>query len=333
MRCLGELKWFLGVRVIRDWTAGAIWLLQDSFIDKVAAKFNLTQATGRYPPVPLVENYLQTSPDEPDAKRTHTYQQLVGSLAYISTFTRPDVARAHSVLARHLQNPGQKHMSAARHVWRYLVGSKYLAINASRRTRDNTTYVSQADNKIGTESIFYGASDAAFADDEATRQSSYGYLFKLYGMCIDWKATRQRCVTKSTTEAELVALSAAGGEMEWWNRVFNHIQFSPDIRPVIYCDNEQTVGIVTKQDDRLHTKLRHVDTHQMWLRQEVQANKLQVTWCPTTEMPADGLTKTLPRQRHNRFVKQLGLEDVQSHITGPTQTKHGPDPADLAGWY
>ena len=224
-------------------------------------------------------------------------------------------------------------MSAARHVWRYLVGSKYLAINASRRTRDNTTYVSQADSQIGTESIFYGASDAAFADDEATRQSSYGYLFKLYGMCIDWKATRQRCVTKSTTEAELVALSAAGGEMEWWNRVFSHIQFSPDIRPVIYCDNEQTVGIVTKRDDRLHTKLRHVDTHQMWLRQEVQANRLQVMWCPTTEMPADGLTKTLPRQRHDRFIKQLGLEDVQSHVTGLTQTKHGPEPADLAGWY
>jgi hypothetical protein len=108
-------------------------------------------------------------------------------------------------------------MLAARHVWRYLVGSKYLAINASGRTRDNTTYVSQADNKISTESIFYRASDAAFADDEATRQSLYGYLFKLYGMCIDWKATRQRCVTKSTTEVELVALSAAGGEMEWWN--------------------------------------------------------------------------------------------------------------------
>jgi hypothetical protein len=89
------------------------------------------------------------------------------------------------VLARHLQNPGQKHMSAARHVWRYLVGSKYLAINASGRTRDNTTYVSQADNKISTKSIFYGASNAAFADNEAIRQSSYRYLFKLYSMCID----------------------------------------------------------------------------------------------------------------------------------------------------
>jgi hypothetical protein len=36
-----------------------------------------------------------------------------------------------------------------------------------------------------------------------------GYLFKLFGMPIDWKATKQRSVTKSTTEAELYALSRA----------------------------------------------------------------------------------------------------------------------------
>ena len=181
--------------------------------------------------------------------------------------------------------------------------------------------------------MFYGASDAAFADDEELRQSSYGYLFKLYGMCIDWKATRQRSVTKSTTEAELVALSVAGGEMEWWDRVYKHIKFSPDVRPVIYCDNEKTVKLVTKQDDRLHTKLRHVDTHQMWLRQEVQQDRLHVVWCPTADMPADGLTKTLVRQKHHKFVEQLGLESVEHYVVGRSQDAEIPDPAGLTGWY
>jgi hypothetical protein len=27
LRKLGELKWFLGIRVLRDWTAGTIWLI------------------------------------------------------------------------------------------------------------------------------------------------------------------------------------------------------------------------------------------------------------------------------------------------------------------
>ena len=329
VRCLGELKWFLGVRVIRDWTAGAIWLVQDSFIDKVSAKFDLAQTLGRYPAVPLTDSYLLPSVEEASVERTQLYQQLVGSLAYISTFTRPDVSRAHSVLARHLQNPGQKHVAAAKHVWRYLIGTKYLAIGACSRARNNTTYISQTDDALP----FYGASDAAFADDEDTRQSSYGYLFKMYGMCVDWKATRQRSVAKSTTEAELLALSVAGGEMEWWNRLFNHIKLDLDVKPVIYCDNQQTVGIVTRQEDKLRTKLRHVDTHQMWLRQEVQQQRMHVAWCPTADMPADGLTKTLVRQKHSRFVEQLGLESVERYITERSKGSNTPDLAELTGWY
>jgi len=114
LRKLGELKWFLGIRVLRDWTAGTIWLIQDSFIDKVIKKFDLdVKSSGvRYPAVPLVESVLAQSAEETDHQRTQLYQQLVGSLVYISTFTRADVTRAHSVLAWHLQNPGQKHISA-----------------------------------------------------------------------------------------------------------------------------------------------------------------------------------------------------------------------------
>ncbi|KAG9375837.1 hypothetical protein A1F94_013581 [Pyrenophora tritici-repentis] len=140
----------------------------------------------------------------------------------------------------------------------------------------------------------------------------------------------QRSVTKSTTEAELIALSATGGEMEWWTRVFQHIKFDPEIQPTIYCDNEQTVGIVKKEDERLHTKLRHVDTHQMWVRQEVQEGRLCVEWCPIAEMPADGLTKSLVRQKHAEFVRQLGLENVRQLLTTHVNT---PEPTELWHWH
>jgi hypothetical protein len=304
LRKLGELKWFLGIRVLRDWTAGTIWLIQDSFIEKVVNKFDLDQKSGgRHPAVPLVENSLPQSAEETNYQRTQLYQQLVGSLAYILTFTRPDVARAHSVLAWHLQNPGQKHISAVKHIWRYLYGTRHLAIRASQQIAESSSYV-------WDKSLFYGASDAAFADNVESCRSSHGYLFKLYGMPIDWKATQQRSVTKSTTEAELIALSATGGEMKWWIRVFKQVNFGPETQPTIYCDNEPMVGIVKKEKERLHTKLRHVDTHQMWVRQEVQERQLHVEWCSTAEMPADGLTKFLIRQKHAEFVRQLGLENV-----------------------
>ncbi|PZD30029.1 hypothetical protein A1F97_10211 [Pyrenophora tritici-repentis] len=183
-----------------------------------------------------------------------------------------------------------------------------------------------------TEPLFYGASDAAFADDLPTRRSSQGYLFMLYGMPIDWKATLQRSVTKSTTEAELLALSTAASELQAWNRLFKHIKLDLEMVPTIYCDNLQTVGVVTKHEDKLFTRLRHVDVHQHWLRQEVADGRISVQWKPTNLMPADGLTKILVRQKHAEFVRQLGLRDVKVCLL-KAEGLDSPDPASLTHWY
>lgn len=58
---------------------------------------------------------------------------------------------------------------------------------------------------------------------------------------------------------------------------------------------------------RLDTKLKHVDVHQLWLRQEVEAGRITIKWTPMSLMGADGLTKLLPPQKHGNFVQQLGL--------------------------
>lgn len=66
-------------------------------------------------------------------------------------------------------------------------------------------------------------------------------------MTVDWKSTLQRTVTKSTIEAELLALSLARSEMEEWCRLFDGLYLKLNQTPIIWCDNQQTVGIVTKE--------------------------------------------------------------------------------------
>ena len=39
-----------------------------------------------------------------------------------------------------------------------------------------------------------------------------------------------------------------------------------------------------------------------------------VNWVKTTEMPADGFTKALPRQQHEAFLSQLGLVDIGDRL-------------------
>jgi hypothetical protein len=173
------------------------------------------------------------------------------------------------VFACHLTNPGQSHVSKIRKTWEYLLGTKGYALEAFASKHDLVEYIT--DDPDYRDPLFFGSSDASYADEPETRHSSQGYAFKFGGMTIDWKATVQRTVTKSTTEAELLSLSLAGSQMQEWIRFFQGISLTLDCKPTIWCDNQQTVGIATKSQDKLHTKVKHVDIHQLWIRQEVVA--------------------------------------------------------------
>jgi hypothetical protein len=118
-------------------------------------------------------------------------------------------------------------------------------------------------------------------------------------------------VTTSTTEAELLALSQASREGMFLERLLKDLQIHLDDHHIhILCDNKQTIRLVNEDINRLQTRLRHVDIHNHWLRQEASSGKIRVEYCPTNQMLADGLTKALPRQKFETFVKQLGLVDV-----------------------
>jgi hypothetical protein len=300
MRSLGDLKWFLGIRIERNRPARKLWLCQDSYIDKIATKFHCHK--NKSPRTPLLTEELHPSPadQKATAQQILAYQQRVGSLNFAAVVTRPDIAKAASKLSEFLQNPSPAHSSAADRVISYLYGTKTLAIEYSGR--------------IDSSKIFICSADAAFADDTLTRRSSDGYLFQLYGGPIDWRAAKQKTVTTSSTEAELLSLSFAAKEVMWWRRLFAAIQFDMEHEISINCDNLQTIRLLKKETPRLETKLRHIDIHQHWLRQEVLANRTSVSWIPTNDMPADGLTKILPRQRHELFVRQLNLVDIKDQL-------------------
>ena len=119
---------------------------------------------------------------------------------------------------------------------------------------------------------------------------------------------------KLSMEAKLLALSHAATELIWWQQFFKEVGFDAEEKQVIYCDNMQTIRLLTKSDAELNTKLRHVDIHHHWLRQEVQEGKIKIDWVPTADITADGLTKALLCQKHEAFVKQLNLVDIKKRI-------------------
>lgn len=297
---IGELKWFLGMHVIRDRSKRSLWISQLSYIEKVAHQF--IPDLQRCPETPMTEEELTPLPTEEEvdeADRT-LYQQKVGSLLFAGISTRPDIAFATAKLSRFNQRPGKAHHEAADRVIRYLYRTRHLSIQYGRKS---------------TATSLVCASDASFADNRIDRKSSQGYMMKLFGGPIAWRANKQDTVTTSSTEAELLALSQMAKEAIYLSRLLLALTLQLDEPLTIQCDNLQTIRLMVQEAAKLQTKLRHVDIHSHWLRQEVQRGTIRLQWQETQKMIADGLTKALNKLRFRRFTEMVGLEDLTERLT------------------
>jgi len=285
MKDLGELKWFLGMHIIRDRSTRRLWLLQLSYIEKVANQF--ISDLSRCPETPITEEELLPLPAEEEVEETSriSYQRKVGSILFAAISTRPDIAFAAVRLSRFNQRPGQYHHDAADRLIRYLYRTRHFCIQYGHQS---------------TVTSFICASDASFADNTIDRKSSQGYVMKLFGGPVAWRANKQDTVTTSSTEAELLAISQTAKEAMYLSRLFRALSLELDEPLSIECDN-QTIRLLVEEVAKLQTKLRHVDIHSHWLRQEVQRGSIQLSWQETKKMMADGLTKALNKALFQRF--------------------------------
>jgi hypothetical protein len=73
-------------------------------------------------------------------------------------------------------------------VWRHILKTKYRALQA-QAVDEGGIQEYLATLQDYRDLIFFGALDAAFANNVETRRSSQGYVFQLFGMTVDWKST------------------------------------------------------------------------------------------------------------------------------------------------
>lgn len=288
------LQWFLGIEIIRDREKKLLWLSQSDYLDKIA---NLISGADRRHDTPMRREELKPYEERASLPSARQYQRKIGSILYAAVITRPDVAFAAAKLARFNANPGPEHHDAADQVLLYLRKSKTLAL------------------QFGGDDVFSVASDASFADDSIDRKSSQAYVMRLFGGTIGWRSNKQSTVTTSTTEAELLSLAQAAKEAIFISRLITELGIQLEGQRIqIHCDNQQTIKLVNRDIATLQTKLRHVDIHNHWLRQEARRSRIKVDYKPTTDMVADGLTKPLSGPAFQQFVKQIGLTDISSKL-------------------
>jgi hypothetical protein len=136
---------------------------------------------------------------------------------------------------------------------------------------------------------------------------------------ISWKSSRQELVTTSSTEAEYVGYSSAAKEAAWILGMLQELAMAtPVARIPLHVDNESAIALAESSAYRARTK--HINVRYHYIRQEVQEGRIELSYLPTEEMPADGLTKPLQRTLFQKFLVGLNLHTVQVHGTDRAST-------------
>ena len=110
---LGPIHWLLGIKITRDRDSRILALSQESYIDNIIHKFNLSDAKPiNTPMIPGISYSAHDGPaDETEAAHMAKvpYWEAIGSLMYASVATRPDISFTVSTLSQFLENPGEAH--------------------------------------------------------------------------------------------------------------------------------------------------------------------------------------------------------------------------------
>ena len=95
-----------------------ISLSQESYIDSILARFNLTDAkpmsTPMDPSMWFSKDQSPQTPEEMAEMQNVPYQEGTGSLQYCAIATWPDIAFLVSLLSQYNENPGRIHWEAVK---------------------------------------------------------------------------------------------------------------------------------------------------------------------------------------------------------------------------
>jgi hypothetical protein len=210
---LGPCSKFLNILILRDRINRKIWLSSHVYITELLEEWNLSSC--RTVTTPFPSNFLDlpsapptSLPSISDAELVPQYQRLVGCLLYLAVATRPDISYYAMWLGQFNASPTRNHFLIAKHVLRYLSGTRTLALclgaPSSRIPLTLSGYMKNV-----------GCSDADWASDAIDRKSISGYSFFFQGSLVSWSAVKQKAIALSSTEAEYYAMAHAFKEALW----------------------------------------------------------------------------------------------------------------------
>ena len=127
------------------------------------------------------------------------------------------------------------------------------------------------------------------------------------------KCRKQKLNTKSSTEAELVAVDDMMPQI-LWTRYFLMGQGFDLKGNVVYQDNKSAILLETNGFGSSSRRTRHINIRFYFVKDRVNSGKVEIKFLPTDEMVADFFTKPLQGRKFVEF-RNIILNLPQDSVT------------------
>ena len=289
MKDMGLADVILGIKITR--ISDGLILSQSHYVDKILEKFNKDDSGVARTPL---DNSLHLSKNRGEGISQVEYSRVIGSLMYLMSCTRPDIAYTVSRLSRYTSNPSADHWKAIVRVLKYLRYTRNYGLHYTRYP-----------------AVLEGYSDANWISDIKDSKSTSGYVFTLAGAAVSWKSSKQTVIARSTMESEFIALDKCGEEAEWLRHFLEDIpKWQKPVPPIcIHCDSQSAIG--RAQSNMYNGKSRHIRRRHNTIRQLLSTGIISIDYVKSKDNIADPLTKGLNRELVEKSSKGMGLKPIK----------------------
>lgn len=268
----GDRLDYLGMVLKFDRKAKSVSLSNPGYISDLLKSYNINGIAT----TPATTNLLNND-DSAERVDQKEYASMVMKVMYLAKKTRPDIIQAVTYLATRITHCNRVDRDKLIRVYKYL-----------NNTRDYELVLSPDDLHLR---CYADASYATHADAKS-HSGAVLVLGTNRTATLYVRSAKQKLVSRSSTEAELIALHDVVPQVLWMRQLLGDLGFPCAGPTTIFQDNKSTI-IIGNKGNANKGKSKHIDVRYFSIKEKIDELIVKLEYLSTDRMLADFCTKPL----------------------------------------
>ena len=222
-----------------------------------------------------------------DKTQQETFHNFVARGLFLAKRARPDILPTDIILASRVISPNETDWKKLRRLIKYLNGTRKKCLTLL----------------VENLKVVKWMVDASFAVHPDFK-SHTGAVMSMGKGAMQSISKKQKLNTRSSTEAELVAVDDVMSQILWTKLFLDSIGYKVE-KNILFQDNKSSIILEENGRRSVGKRNRALNIRYFFVTDQVQKGNLEIQYCPSEKMVADFMTKPNQGTQFREFQKEI----------------------------